>query len=221
MGSNVEETPVAPGSRARRHSPSTRFALAILLFYAVFTLLFPIIPSLIALSCIEDLVLYGTPAIALILWLAAMLIRVYVLTNRRQLVWTGFRYAVIAAGVAGFLIMAYGLATPGYIKGAERFAKKMQRDADVPAIRAWAANYRPLQQQDQSVPKDLWPGCVARLHPRQVLCNPNDPTVNLNYSWNRDQNWGLVVAPRGTQPNEGDWKYVILLQDGVWVWREK
>jgi hypothetical protein len=106
-----------------------------------------------------------------------MVIRVYVRKIRRQLVWTGLRYAVIAVGMAGFLIIAYGFATPGYIRGAERFAREMKRNADVAAIRAWMETLQPSQQQALSVPKDRWPDCVARLHPRQVLYDPDARTV--------------------------------------------
>lgn len=214
---------VQPVKRGRWYSASTWAALAILLVYAIFTFVFPLIPIVIVAGSMEDLVLYVAPVLGLVLWLAGMAMRILVRRTRNQLIGTSIRYAVVAFGGAGLLVLIIGMGTPGYIRATARFQRQMQKEADVPAIRAWAQNYEPTSQ-DQTVfegesvfvRRDRLPDCIVKLKPGMVQFSLKTKTVHLIFGGGFGH-WGLTVGPKGTPPH-GD--YCLPLEDGAWVWHE-
>ena len=211
-------------ARSRWYSASTWLALATVLVYVIFTFGFPLIPITITAGSMEDLLLYVAPAVGVVVWVAAMAVRVFVRKNRQLLIWTALRYGVLAFGGTGLLFIPLGLASPGYIRKTEQFRRQMQQKADIASIRAWADAYQPTPDDNRTiggkdvfVSREKWPECIRRLDPEMVLYTPDKRCVHIIFGGGFGH-WGLSVGPKGV-PALGR-EYKLPLEDGAWVWHE-
>jgi hypothetical protein len=223
MENGVQTTSGGSVSRERWFSASTWLALAIVLVYIIFTFGFPLIPVLIQAGSMEDMIHSAVPILSLILWLVGMGIRILVRKKRNQLIWSGLRYGIVAFGVAGLLVMIVGGATPGYIRATQKFQKQMQKEADIPSIRAWAETFQPSAENRPTIwgggvfiDNKQWPECIKKLNPNVVQYSTEDKTMHLIFGGGFGH-WGLSVGPKGT-PTYGD--YTLPLEDGAWVWHD-
>ena len=210
----------------RWYSASTWVALVVFAIYVALTFGFPLIPLMIIAGSMEQVLLYFAPPIGLALWLGAMAVRIFVRRNRRQLVWTALRYAVIAFGGAGLFVIAVASGTPGYIRKTKQVQRQMQEEADIAAIRAWvdtrfpasAASTNPAYEAPVVIPPDEQPACIRRISGfHTALYWPAKRELDLVFGGGFGH-WGLTVAPEGTpMPESG---HFLPLEDGAWVWHE-
>ena len=220
---DMESAPLRSAYSKIWYGAITWIAAAILAFYAILTFGFAFIP-IIWVGSMEQLILYVVPAIALPIWCIAMYVAIrYGKFRAPTLVWTGIRYGIITFGLAGLLVMAVASGTPGYIRKTEQFQATMRKQADIPAIRAWAAAYEPASDATPTlsgngvfVYRNELPDCITTLGTGIVQYTTGDKTVHLIFGGGFGH-WGLSVGPKGTQPYGG---YTLPLEDGAWVWHE-
>ncbi len=201
---------------------------AILLIYAGAVIAGFVLPMwlfllVIVAHCVFYLVLYLGAPCAAVAWLVAMLCRLFVFKQRRELVWTGVKYGVICFGLMGICFGLLLLAAPGYVTMTEGFWIHMKVWADVEAIRTWGVSYEldgeepeTLSEGSVFVDRGRWPRSIRWLGPNMVVLELRDRSVNLVYGGGFGH-WGLTVGPKRTEP-PGD--FTIPLEDGAWVWHE-
>jgi hypothetical protein len=202
---------------ARKPMVSSWIAVGIFLIYLVFCSCVPLIPLAIMNGAIDGPLLAIALVAATIIWIIAMLIR----RKRKFFCARAIRYAIIAFGGVGLIA---GLACP--MPRARVFQRQMQRQADVPAIRAWAeatlfadddveANSLADHMLMYTGPK---PECMESITGHfRIHYHPVDRTVDLVFGGGFGH-WGLRIAPLGTPPPQGD--NTQPLEDGAWVWQE-
>jgi hypothetical protein len=210
---------------------STRIAFSIILFYSVFIFRVPLFPIIVETGgMIRDLIHLGIP-IAMIFWTLALTLK-----HRRcrlstpQLIWTGFCYGAISLTLTSSVIMiACASSGPRHVRYTSQLRWRMSKQADVPAIRAWAISYEPTEQEVEYAKRDTGlfvmhknlPRCISKLKPDRVLYSKEKRTVHLIYGdgyYDGDfGNWGLSIGPKEVKP-PGD-NYEKTLEDGAWVWQ--
>lgn len=214
---NAQSENVARNEKKTSTTLSGRVALILLILYAAFGCFF-----YIPLSFAYYLLLYFGIPIAILSWLTAVFFRVVVHKKRNCLVWTATKYGINSFGVVGLVFLIMTFAAGGCVVRAHGFWFHMKLNADVHAIRAWSAEYRPSSDANPGlearilVHRDVWPECIRRLDPTRVAFSRATQQVTLVYGGGFGH-WGLCVAREGTK-SFGD--YVIRLQDGAWVWHE-
>lgn len=91
-------------------------------------------------------------------------------------------------------VLAIGLQVPGIERFAQGFEKKMRYDADVGAIRLWAAGLTIYGDGDR-VPATVWPKCITVLRPRDVYYVEDGNAVRVTWGGGFLGNYGLAVGP--------------------------
>ena len=114
----------------RWNSHSIWVAWLIFLFYVVFTFVLPVIPFAFIVGKVGGPLVMATPFIALAIWLAAMTYRIRVRKNRKQLIWTAFRYGIITLGGTGIIMMLLSMSTPWHVRKNEQLAAQMREMAN-------------------------------------------------------------------------------------------
>ena len=223
------ETTIQPEAAAVHwHSRSTWVALAIILFYVVFTFVLPVIPLFIIFGTVASPFAISVAAVAGVIWLAAMAHHIFTRKSRKQLIWTAFRYGIISLGGTGIIVMLLSLSTPWHVRQNETFARQMRREADIPAIRAWAETtlFVPTPPPfttglgETKFYEGETPGCMKSITGFNFIAfSSEDKTVELVFGGGLGH-WGLTIAPLGTKPPEGFGHYTLPLEDGAWVWQE-
>ncbi len=205
-------------------SHSTWIALLIILFYVVFTFVLPVIPLYFIFGAIGGPLVAATPFVALVIWLAVMAFRIFGRKNRKLIIWTALRYGVIALGGTGIAMMLLSMSTPWHVRRNERFAEQMRREADIPAIRAWAEEALFGPEEPTSNPciggriyLGELPDCVKTITGfNYIAFSREDKLIDFVFGGGFGH-WGLTIAPLGTEP-EGH--YILPIEDGAWVWQE-
>jgi hypothetical protein len=215
------ETPTESSAANRGISISTWVAMAIFLVYLVFTFAFPVIPIIIFAGSLVGPLINTAAPVGAIIWIVAMVAK----RKEKRPIWRAFRYGVIAFGGMGLIVMALGMSTPGYVRKTKQFQRQMQREADVPAIRAWAettlfssdevpASPTICRSMIYDGPK---PACMDSITGHfRIHYDPVDRIVELVFGGGFGH-WGLCVAPLGTAP-QGN--HTLPLEDGAWIWHE-
>lgn len=128
---------------------------------------------------------------------------------------------VLAYGAVLLIVVgAYFYADRGLITVFKAgFWCKMNCTADIESIRGWAADYTPRTDDRPGVSdeegayivhKNNWPEQIRKLEPGQVVYNPMDKTVIVDYWY-----WGMLIGPKGAQcPRFKSWP----LRSGAWIW---
>jgi len=224
MDNDSDSSTDSPRSSGRRISRSGRFAVAIVIIYALLLAGLcwgGIVGHVLFLGLLSAayLAVYAVGPLAFVLWAAFMAHRLFVRKDRGYIFRAGLKSSVIVFGTIGLALWTVAAIPPGARTFSAGYWFHAKVWADVDEIRTWAAGHTPSADRFEPIGADQWPVSLRRMSVSggTVTCDPKSLTV-IFYEGDGYGHWGLTVAPPGT-PLPAD-RYAIKLQDGAWVWHE-
>ena len=221
---NSDSSTNSPRAARRRISRSNRFALTIVIIYAV---LFGglcyggVVGHVLYLGLLSAayLAVYVAGPLAFVLWAAFMAHRLFAGEYRGSIFRAGVKSSVIVFGTIGLVLWTVATIPPGARTFAAGYWCHAKVWADVDEIRTWAARRTPSADRFEPIGAEKWPASLRRMQVSggTVTCDPKSLTV-IFYEGGGYGHWGLTVAPKGTPPPAD--RHAIRLQDGAWVWHE-
>jgi len=162
---------------------------------------------IIAICCFDFYVYLGIPLMGLIGALTAVIS----LAGRRSLrdsLWNAVKAGILTHGAVICLALGMGFLSRGFVTTQMAgFSIKMKWLADVPAIRQWAADYKPPPDAKRFGYGDNvrvlvgladWPKCIADLNPQDVFVCVESKEVSVCYGGGFGH-WGLTVTATGSR----------------------
>jgi len=223
MDSDYDSSTDSPRGARRRISRGGRFAVAIVIIYAI------LLGGLcwggrveyvlyLGLLSAAYLAVYLAGPLAFVLWAAFMTRRLFARKDRISIFRAGLKSGVIIFGTIGLVLWTIATVQPArtFTAGYWCHAKVW---ADVEEVRTWAARRTPSADRFEPIGAEKWPASLRRMQVSggTVTCDPKSLTV-IFYEGGGYGHWGLTVAPIGTSPPAG--RHAIELEDGAWVWHE-
>lgn len=165
------------------------------------------------------LAMYVFGPLAVLLWTVFMIRRLFAGGGWGSVIRSGLKGGVIVFGGLGLVLWTFAAIPPNaraFCCGYWIHAKLV---VDVDEIRLWAEDPPPVASRFDPIAQEHWPASLHRLAHREgkVICDAKSKTVTF-YEGGEYGHWGLTVARPGTKPPDD--RYTIMLEDGVWVWRE-
>lgn len=158
---------------------------------------------IIAILCFDFYVYLGIPLMGLIGVLTAV-ISLARRRNLRESLWNAVKAAILTHGAVVCVALGMGILGGGFITTQMAgFSIKMELLADLPAIRQWAADYKPPPDAKRFGYGDNvrvlvgladWPKCIADLNPQDVFVCVESKEVSVGYGGGFGH-WGLTVTP--------------------------
>ncbi|MDP6543272.1 MAG: hypothetical protein QGH60_04725 [Phycisphaerae bacterium] len=214
----------SPRGAKRRMSRSSRFALAIVIVYAILLAGLcwgSIVGFVLFLGLLSAayLAVYVAGPLAMLLWVAFMAHRLFVRKDRGALFRAGLKSGVIIFGTIGLVLWTIATIPPPARTFTAGYWVHAKIWSDVEEIRTWAAGRTPSVDRFEPIAVEQWPASLRRMQVSggTVTCDPKNFTV-IFYEGGGYGHWGLTVGPPGTSPPTG--RHAIELQDGAWVWHE-
>ncbi|MBL7221476.1 MAG: hypothetical protein ISS69_15300 [Phycisphaerae bacterium] len=224
MNSDSDSSTNSSRTAGRRVSRSTRFALTIVVIYAILLAGLcwgSIVGHVLFLGLVSAafLAVYVAGPLAFVLWAAFMAHRLFIRKNRGSIFRAGLKSAGIIFGTIGLVLWIVAMIPPNARTFSAGYWFHAKVWADVEEIRAWAARRTPSPDRFEHIPTDQWPASLRRMAVSggTVTCDPKNFTV-IFYEGCGYGHWGLTVAAPGTPPPAD--RHAIKLQDGAWVWHE-
>lgn len=114
-------------------------------------------------------------------------------------------------------LMAALLTRPPGVEGAARgLETRIRFEADIPAVRAWAASLPPASS-NQEISESAWPDCVKKLSPNQVYPSVEGQGVRLCYGGGFLGHYELLVGSyQMPRPESSGSRAVDTLEPGVY-----
>jgi len=214
----------SPRTARLRMSRSGRFALAIVIIYAILLAGLcwgGIVGHVLYVGLLSSafLAVYAAGPLALVLWAGFVAHRIFAGKDRGCLFRSALKSGVIVFGTIGLVLWTAATIPPGARTFSAGYWFHAKVWADVEEIRAWAAGRTPSPDRFEPIDADRWPASLRRMQVfgGTVTCDPKRLTV-IFYEGCGYGHWGLTVAAPGT-PLPPD-RHAIKLQDGAWVWHE-
>ena len=222
--SDSDSSTNSPRTAGRRISRGNRFALTIVIIYAILLAGLcwgGVVGFVVFLGLLSSayLAVYVAGPLAFVLWAAFMAHRLFVRKDRGSIFRAGLKSAGIVFGTIGLVLWIVAMIPPSARTFTAGYWFHAKVWADVEEIRTWAARRAPSVDRFEPIGAEKWPASLRRMQVSggTVTCDPKSRTV-MFYEGGGFGHWGLTVAPPGT-PLPAD-RYAIKLQDGAWVWHE-
>ena len=224
MNSDSDSSTNSSRTAGRQIGRSSRFALTIVILYAILFAGLCYGSSVghvlfVGLLSSAYLAVYVAGPLAFVLWAAFMAHRLFVRKDRGAIFQAGLKSAGIIFGTIGLVLWIIAMIPPSARTFTAGYWCHAKVWADVEEIRTWAVGRVPSADRFEPIGADQWPASLRRMQVSggTVTCDPKSLTV-IFYEGGGFGHWGLTVGPIGTPPPTG--RHAIKLEDGAWVWRE-
>jgi hypothetical protein len=133
---------------------------------------------------------------------------------------------LLVLGSVLIVVVVHTIFGPGYIHFTRGFFKRMQKEADIPAIRTWASSLELPRQDRHEVDDTQWPEAIKQLSPQYTFIEmPEDSETKVRIVWGGAfGHWGLMIGPSTMQVPPSNFRkygeYRIKLAPGAYVWHD-
>ncbi len=217
MNGHVHNSP-SPEPRRERRVWTRPWFIAAAVAAAIFILVPPFnFVLFILVFCSYELFLYFGLPVSAVTWLGVATYRVVTRRPGKRVFPFALKAAVMVPVAVGLLHLLLALVATGGFTQVAGLWFRMKHQADIPAIRHWAAAYEAESDGSGvvSVRWDAGPDCIRELGPPgYIRFYPGKQRVSI--SWGSGHgHWGLIVGPvdmrMGVEP------YCFKLEDGAYV----